>query len=122
NPDLEPPTFRRIWNTSTTSKAVLFGVPIRVLYDNVTSKRATIVQIFSPNRPGLLYTVARKLHDLDLSVLAAKIGTHIDQVVDVFYVVDSGGQKIRDKNRLESVRDELLAEIETFETEFRAAM
>ena len=122
NPDLEPPTFRRIWNTSTTSKAVLFGVPIRVLYDNVTSKRATIVQIFAPDRPGLLYTVARKLHDLDLSVLAAKIGTHIDQVVDVFYVVDSGGQKIRDKNRLESVREELLAEIETFETEFRAAM
>ena len=80
------------------------------------------MQIFAPDRPGLLYTVARKLHDLDLSVLAAKIGTHIDQVVDVFYVVDSGGQKIRDKNRLESVREELLAEIETFETEFRAAM
>ena len=122
NPDSETPTFGRIWNTSTTNKAVLFGVPIRVLYDNVTSKRATIVQIFSPNRPGLLYIIARKLHALDLSVLAAKIGTHIDQVVDVFYVVDSGGEKIQDKIRLKSVRDELLATIESFEAKYLEAI
>ncbi len=122
NPAAEIPKFRRIWSGATVDQAALPGMPTRVLYDNVTSERATILQIFALDRPGLLYTIARKLHELDLSLLAAKIGTHIDQVVDVFYVVDAGGQKIQDKLRLESIREQLLATIELFEAEYVEAM
>ena len=36
---------------------------------------------------------------MDLSVAVAKIGTYLDQVVDVFYVTDQQGQKIEQRNR-----------------------
>ena len=44
---------------------------------------------------------------MGLSVWRAKIATHLDQVVDVFYVTDRDGQKIAN-SRLEEIRVELL--------------
>ena len=46
---------------------------------------------------GLLYTIARTLFELGLSVSVAKIGTYLDQVVDVFYVTDQAGGKMTDE-------------------------
>ena len=38
----------------------------------------------------------------------AKIGTYLDQVVDVFYVTDQAGNKIEDEARLQHIRTRLL--------------
>ena len=117
HPSLEVPKFRRIWNKQDVDKATLSGLPTRVLFDNVTSDRATILQVFAPDRLGLLYTAAKKIHDLQLGIVAAKIGTYIDQVVDVFYVTDTQGKKIVDEARLQSACDTLLETLEEFEAE-----
>ena len=42
----------------------------------------------------------------------AKISTHLDQVVDVFYVTEDEGAKITDEQRLQEIRERLLAAIE----------
>lgn len=89
--------------------------PTRVSIDNATSERATIIDVFAHDRRGLLYTIARTLRDLDLSISLAKISTHLDQVLDVFYVTDRGGGKVQDEERLQRVRQTLLARIEEFE-------
>ena len=60
----------------------------------------------------MLYTIARTIYQLNLSVKYAKIGTYLDQVVDVFYVNDLEGSKITDDQRLETIRAELLSAIE----------
>ena len=115
NPSQKPPRFRRIWNKQDVDKATLSGLPTRVLFDNVTSDRATILQVFAPDRLGLLYTAAKKMHDLQLGIVTAKIGTYLDQVVDVFYVTDTDGEKIHDESRLQSACDSLLETLERFE-------
>ena len=117
NPSQEIPRFRRIWNKQEVDKATLSGLPTRVLFDNVTSDRATILQVFAPDRLGLLYTAAKKIHDLQLGIVAAKIGTYLDQVVDVFYVTDTLGEKIHDESRLQSACDSLLETLEAFEAD-----
>ena len=89
--------------------------PSQVRLDNSTTERFTIVDIFAIDRTGLLNTVTRQLFELGLSVHMAKIGTHLDQVVDVFYVTDSQGRKIVDEDRLEDIRATLMAKIEEFE-------
>jgi [protein-PII] uridylyltransferase len=38
----------------------------------------------------------------------AKISTHLDQVVDVFYVTDMDGKKIEESTRLYVIRQRLL--------------
>ena len=92
-------------------------LPTRVRVDNSTSDRFTILDIFASDRTGLLYTIARTIFELGLSVSLAKIGTYLDQVVDVFYVTDRAGRKIDDESRLELIRMRLLEAIETFERE-----
>ena len=66
-----------------------------------TSNRYTIFDVFAADRMGLLYTIARSLFQSGLSVAVAKIGTYLDQVVDVFYVTDQAGQKVCRRGAIE---------------------
>ncbi|HWB13016.1 MAG TPA: [protein-PII] uridylyltransferase [Pirellulales bacterium] len=110
-----PPTFRRIWKAGERRQAVLPQLPTQVRVDNHTSDRFTILDIFAADRTGLLYTIARSLFEKGLSVGVAKIGTYLDQVVDVFYVTDQEGRKLLDEERLDAIRRQLLEEIDAFE-------
>ena len=55
-----------------------------------------MVEVFSQDRSGVLYRLARALFEARLSISLAKISTDGSRVVDVFYVtdVDSGGKLI----------------------------
>ncbi len=94
--------------------APLTKEPTRVVIDNQSSDRCTIIDVFTHDRPALLYTITRTIYELGLSVELAKISTHLDQVVDVFYVTDLGGQKVQDEQRLEVVRETLLTTMSEF--------
>lgn len=107
----DKPSFRTLWQ-SEAKAAVAPRLPTRVRADNSTSDRFTILDIFTMNRMGLLYTIARTLFELGLSVSRAKIGTYLDQVVDVFYVTNQEGQKIQDEQRLQEITARLLGAIE----------
>jgi [protein-PII] uridylyltransferase len=93
----------------------LFREPTRVVIDNDSSERFTIIDVFADDRRGLLYVIASTLLELALSVSLAKIATHVDQVLDVFYVTDRDGAKLQDERRLEEIRTRLALRIETFE-------
>lgn len=111
------PTFRKVWQQKNqTPHAAIQHLPTRITTDNDTASRFTIIAAFAYDRMGLLYAIARALFELGLSVSKAKIGTHLDQVVDVFYVTDQAtGQKITDEGRLHEIREKLLAAIEAVE-------
>ena len=110
----ERPVTRRVWQSSSHSKPAS-ALPIRVLWDNDTSDQATILEVFAPDRTGLLYTITRTVFELGLSVGAAKIGTYLDQAVDVLYVSDAAtGGKVYDQGRLEWIRRKLVEAIEAF--------
>ena len=87
----------------------------RVVIDNNSTDSATIIDVFTHDSPGLLYTLAKTVYDLGLSVLQARIGTRLDQVVDVFYVRDHTGRKLRDGSILQHIKDTLTQQISDFE-------
>jgi [protein-PII] uridylyltransferase len=111
------PVFRKVWQQRDTAKsAAVQHLPTRVTIDNTTADRFTIIAAFAYDKMGLLYAITRTLFELGLSVSTAKIGTHLDQVVDVFYVTDeSQGTKITDALRLTQIRERLMAAIEEIE-------
>lgn len=80
----------------------------RVVLDNEASDFYTIVEVYAEDRIGLLYDVTRTLADFGLNISRAKIGTKVDQVVDVFYVQDKKGQKISTPDLQEEIRNALL--------------
>lgn len=105
----EPPKFPSVWGADQAEASIqLSALPNEVRIDTEISDDFTIVEVFTFDRRGLLYKLARKLHDLKLVISHAKIGTYLDQVVDVFYVTDRDRQKVVDETRLDALREELL--------------
>jgi [protein-PII] uridylyltransferase len=90
-------------------------LPARVVVDSGSSERYTVIDVFSHDRPGLLYTLSRRIFELGLSVELAKIATHLDQVVDVFYVIDRDGQKLHDAGHVREIQSALFATLQEFE-------
>ncbi len=103
-----------IANLVRSSKPSLFfqkrapKVSTAVNIDNEASDDFTIVEVFTEDRIGVLFTITYSLHQLGLSIHVAKISTNVDQVADVFYVTDEAGRKITDPYQVETTRRFLL--------------
>ncbi len=100
------PTFTKVWKPGTAAPVPeQVRLPTQVRVDNSSSDRFTILDVFAHDRLGLLYTITRTIFELGLSVHVAKIGTHLDQVVDVFYVTDQSGRKLFDEAQIAMLRE-----------------
>lgn len=62
--------------------------------DNQASKTCTVVEVYTRDRPELLYTIARTLHAHGLTITLAKVNTEGRRVADVFYVLAADGDKL----------------------------
>jgi [protein-PII] uridylyltransferase len=86
-------------------------VPTAVHIDNAASDDFTVVEVYTQDRIGVLFTITYALHRSGISIHLAKISTNVDQVADVFYVTDGEGKKIKDKETLERLRQILYQEV-----------
>jgi [protein-PII] uridylyltransferase len=69
-------------------------VPTSIEIDDEVSDHFSVVDVYSQDRPGLLFTITNTLYHLGLLIELAKITTNVDQVLDVFYVTDAQGRKL----------------------------
>lgn len=83
----------------------------RVEVDNEASDFYTLIEIFTHDRPGLLYAITRKIFELGFNIASARISTKVDQVVDVFYVQDMSGAKLEDETLIAQIKKELAEEL-----------
>ncbi|MFN0191560.1 MAG: [protein-PII] uridylyltransferase [Aestuariivirga sp.] len=76
-----------------------FSVEPRVIIDNQSSNRHTVVEINGLDRIGLLHDLTEALYRLNLNIASAHITTFGEKAVDVFYVTDLTGGKIESPER-----------------------
>ncbi len=81
-----------------------FIVPTEITFDNEGSAIYTIIEVDTRDRPGLLYDLTRTLSRMNISISSAVVATYGAQAVDVFYVKDMFGLKIRSSSKQESIR------------------
>ncbi|XP_071722945.1 ACT domain-containing protein ACR6, partial [Rutidosis leptorrhynchoides] len=81
--------------------------PPRVVIDNDASADATVIQVDSVNKPGILLEVVQVLTDMNLTVRKAYISSDGGWFMDVFNVVDQNGNKIRDKEVIDYIQTRL---------------
>ncbi len=99
------PTFRQVWGAEEKrNAAALSNLPNQVHIDNEATPYATIVEVYTINRAGLLYELARAIHEMSLTIHYSKTDTHLDQAVAVFYVTERVGSQVNDSVRLKELR------------------
>jgi [protein-PII] uridylyltransferase len=99
----------RVGTTSPWRERPSPAVLSEVVLDDRASPRHTVVEVFAKDRPGLLYSLARAMHELGLGIALSKINTEGTKVADVFYVNELDGSKVAPGPRFKAVRDALLA-------------
>jgi [protein-PII] uridylyltransferase len=89
-----PPVVPRTENTAPLSSA--FRVAPSVTIADRASTRTTVVEVNARDRPGLLASLARAIHDCGHRIHSAHIATYGERAVDVFYLSRSDGKKLDD--------------------------
>ncbi len=101
---------RRMGSTSPWRERPSPAVLTEVSIDDRASPRHTVIEVFAKDRPGLLFTLARALHEVGLSIALSKINTEGTRVADVFYVNELGGGRVPPE-RFKEVRAAILQAI-----------
>ncbi|MBW1993338.1 MAG: [protein-PII] uridylyltransferase [Deltaproteobacteria bacterium] len=99
---------RRRMSVYRPRRSPTLGKPHHVIIDNEASSFFTIIEVFTYDFPGLLFLITDTLFRCKLDVWVAKIGTKVDQVVDVFYVRDFDGQKVDSTEQVSSIKQAVL--------------
>ncbi|CAI9096414.1 OLC1v1032560C3 [Oldenlandia corymbosa var. corymbosa] len=81
--------------------------PPRVVVDNESCKNATVIQVDSANKHGILLEVVQVLTDLNLMITKAYICSDGGWFMDVFNVTDQHGNKITDEGVLDYIQKSL---------------
>lgn len=89
-------------------RTAVFTVPPRVLVDNKASSTATVIEISTRNRIGLLHDITWGLTGLGLQIASAHITTYGERAVDVFYVKNVFGLKVEQEAKIKSIENKLM--------------
>jgi [protein-PII] uridylyltransferase len=90
--------------------------PHQINVDNDSSSFFTIIEVFTYDFSGLLYTITDALFRCGLDIWVAKIATKVDQVVDVFYIRDFDGQKVDSPDQVEKIKTSIKEVLPGFKT------
>jgi [protein-PII] uridylyltransferase len=72
-------------------------LPSRIAIENAAHPVYTILEIQTPDRLGLLYSLLRALGSTGISIQTARITTEMEVAMDTFYVTGRDDQKIEDE-------------------------
>ncbi|KAI6692288.1 hypothetical protein NL676_019998 [Syzygium grande] len=81
--------------------------PPRVVIDNKSCEDATVIQVGSVNKHGILLEVVQVLIDMNLTITKANISSDGGWFMDVFNVIDCDGKKIKEKEVIEYIKRRL---------------
>ncbi len=103
-------------NTRLNRRLKPFVVPAQVIISNSLSNKFTVIEVSGLDRTGLLRDLTYEISDLNLTIGSAHISTYGEKAVDVFYVTDLTGSKIKAKARQRKIYNRLIDVLEANQT------
>ena len=89
-----------------------FTLPTQVYISNDPSNLRTLIEVITPDRPGLLARIGRIFVEFDLWLQNAKIATLGERVEDVFFVTLQDGSPLSDPELCQQLEARLCEELD----------
>jgi [protein-PII] uridylyltransferase len=108
----DPNDYPEIIQRRTPRQLKHFSFPTKVTFSNDMINQRTVMEVVTPDRPGLLARIGQILLSNKLSLINARIATLGERVEDVFFISDMDGQPISEAELCETLQDEICAELD----------
>lgn len=92
----DPEDYPEIIQRRVPRQFKLFTTPTQLTLSNDPSAQQTILEVITPDRPGLLARIGRIFVEYGISVRKAKISSIGERVEDFFFITDGQNQPISD--------------------------
>jgi [protein-PII] uridylyltransferase len=89
-----------------------FSLPTETSMSTDETRGVTVLEVMSPDRPGLLARIGEVFARYDVVLQAAKIQTLGERVEDVFFITDEALQPIRDSDRCKAIQEAIRRELD----------
>jgi [protein-PII] uridylyltransferase len=108
----DPNDYPEIIQRRTPRQLKHFSFPTEVTFSNDMINQRTIIEVVTPDRPGLLARIGQILLDHNLSLINARIATLGERVEDVFFISDINGQPISEAELCKALQNEICAQLD----------
>ncbi|TNF36584.1 MAG: [protein-PII] uridylyltransferase [Gammaproteobacteria bacterium] len=99
-----PEELKSLVQRYTPRKLKHFRMPTETILTQDEQKNCTVLEIITPDRPGILARIGRILVEQNIRLLNAKITTLGERVDDIFFISDADGQMITDTAQQQSLQ------------------
>lgn len=104
--------YRDVVGRRTPRRLKYFASPTRTSLHTDPVRHCSVLEVISPDRPGLLACIGGIFMDFDIQLLNAKIATLGERVEDIFFIADSDGKPLSDANLCETLQAEICAQLD----------
>jgi len=108
----DPNDYPEIIQRRTPRQLKHFSFPTEVTLSNDMINQRTVMEVVTPDRPGLLARIGQTLLNNNLSLINARIATLGERVEDVFFIADTNGQPLSDASLCESLQNEICNQLD----------
>lgn len=104
--------YREIITRRTPRRLKHFTLPTRTSMRNDMISGYTLLEVISPDRPGLLACISRIFIKFDIHLQNARIATLGERVEDIFFITDSQGQPLSDPALCEALQRDICQQLD----------
>jgi [protein-PII] uridylyltransferase len=108
----DPDDYPEIIQRRTPRQLKHFSFPTEVTFSNDMINQRTVMEVVTPDRPGLLARIGQILLMHKLTLINARIATLGERVEDVFFITDAKGQPISEASLCESLQHEICTQLD----------
>ncbi|VUD68203.1 Bifunctional uridylyltransferase/uridylyl-removing enzyme [Thalassocella blandensis] len=99
--------YSKIASRRTPRQLKQFPIPTRTRLSNDLTRGCTVLELISPDRQGLLATIATIFMRHNIQMLNAKISTLGERVEDIFFITDNEGNPLGDAQLCDDLQREI---------------
>jgi [protein-PII] uridylyltransferase len=100
--------YSKLSSTYGRRAQMVADVASKIIIDNESSDMYSVIEVYAADLPAQLYHITQAMADFGLNIHKAYIATEVEQLIDVFYVLDSRGQKLLDEGFVKEITEGIL--------------